>query len=238
MEGMKLHSTNPSLLPHGGLSVVDARDGTTPMCKLLQPLMGIGSQWRFSSWLMVDLCVQHAGIATVVSDFLTSFPQQHTCLSLTHLQKVDEMLRRYRHLISDLTNEEYYILFQAYEKLCHFGLQFPDAGTAGGCHGAYFAQVYEMCFQKYNNITLDQITFCQGGETNNIFIHAIECGLPWLGLQYMVRDSQKVISERRNVYSLPASLFAASVGKDLDTVYELLQRGSGLFESALALYDR
>ena len=213
-EGEKLGS-----LPHGGLSLVDTEDGSTPLRKLLQPLMG--DDFGERSWRTIDLCVRHAGIAVVAADFLTTIPTEMMCLSTYHLARVDFLLQRYTHLMQNVSHEnDFFILFEAFKKLCHLGFD-------GRQYHSYFAEVYQLCFTRYLSVPLDQLSF--NGE--NIFYHAVSSGLPWPGLQFITKDSTKAISERRNRHELPASLFAASIGNDINTTYELLQRDSGLFDS-------
>ena len=117
------------------------------------------------------------------------------------------------------------------------------------------------------NTTKYETASVVGGERNGngkaILFRAIECGLPWLGLQYIIRDTRNkgnALDDQRERHRqqeqkrndaddagvsvaadtrllLPTSLFAASVGKDLDTIYELLLRGGGcgLFDRAILM---
>jgi hypothetical protein len=216
IEGQKLGT-----LPHGGLSLPDA-DGSTPLSKLLQPLMN--ADFGETSWRTIDFCVRHSGIAVVAADFLTSLPTKLMVLSTAHLHRVDFLLNRYKHLMQNLSHDtDFTILFEAYKKLCllpFYGRQIHS----------YFAEVYQLCFTRYVSLPVNQITV-HGGE--HILYHAIACGLPWHGLQFMA-NSFEATPQKRKRYQLPPSLYSASIGHDLNTTYELIQRDVGLFDYAMA----
>ena len=217
-------------LRHGGLSLEEGsylKDVETPIGLILQPLLkgqGTGSSsFNDNFHKIIDLCVHYAGIAVVAADFIKFFPIKMTLLMPMHQSRANTLLKKYEHLLQKITNEDdLYLFYEAYESICHLPFGKRDVYP-------YYSELYQLCFGRYLAITADRITI----KGNNLFFHAVTRRLPWKGLQFIAKDSNRVILERRNQDHLPASLFAAINGNNVDTIYQLLRRDIGLFDQCV-----
>jgi len=212
-------------LPNGGLTLKDS-SGMTPLSHILRTLFrddGNG-HGHGGLWDCVDTCVRLVGIAVVAAEFIVSFPTTMNILSMMHLSRVALLQDRYTDALDALSGDARFLLYEAFEKVCLLPFSMDE-------NKAYYSELYRLCFRGHLPAGAGGITITLGGTTTSLFYFAAGRGLPWSrGLKFIAEANKKAILRKDREYGLPASLFAANVGQDIDTIYELLRRDIGLFD--------
>ena len=170
------------------------------------------------NWDCVDTCVRCVGIVPVYCSSLIFFPMKFMTIGISQLEaSCNFIVERYKHLLQDFSNDDLLHMYNTFAATCN-SLRF-----CGKLDALYYKRLFEVCFLKGQ---MHRINF----NNENILYIAIRDNVDWWkGLQFIFKESGKAIADRSNEFELPAPLFAAAVGSNLDTIYELFRGDVGLF---------
>ena len=169
------------------------------------------------NWDCVDVCVRCVGPVPVYCASVIFFPMKFMTIGISQLESsCNFIVERYNHLLQQISNDDLFHLYKTFAAPC--SLPF-----CGKLDALYYKRLFEVCFLEGQ---MHRINF----NNENILYIAIRDNLDWWkGLQFIFKESGKAIADRSNEFELPAPLFAAAVGSNLDTIYELFRGDVGLF---------
>jgi hypothetical protein len=137
-----------------------------------------------------------------------------TTIGTSQLDTCKVISERYQHFFEHLSNDDLLQLYEAFAAVC--SLPF-----CGKLDSLYYGRLFEACALKGQMHRIN----C---DNENILYTAIRDNLDWWkGLRYIYQESGEAIMEKSNDYELPAPLFAATVGSNVDTIYELFRGDVG-----------
>lgn len=201
---------------NGGLTSADMRN-CSPLHKILQH-QNIANSFGLPDtydWDCVDTCVISIGFTPVYCAAITFFPMKFTTIGISQLETCKVISEKYKHYLPNLSNSDLLQLYGAFVAVC--SLPF-----CGKLDALYYKRLYEACFLK------GQMHRINGDNNENILYIAIRDNLDWWrGLRYIYQESGEAIVEKSNNDELPAPLFAAAVGSNLGTIYELFRGDVG-----------
>jgi hypothetical protein len=199
-------------LVNGGLTSADILN-CSPLHKILQ--CHIPNSLNIpDAWDCVDTCVARIGFTPVYCAAITFFPMKFTTIGTSQLDTCKVISERYQHFFEHLSNDDLLQLYEAFAAVC--SLPF-----CGKLDSVYYGRLFEACALKGQMHRIN----C---DNENILYTAIRDNLEWWkGLRYIYQESGEAIMEKSNDYELPAPLFAATVGSNVDTIYELFRGDVG-----------
>lgn len=214
---------NRPTLMNGGLTYADLL-AYSPLHNILQShllrkCVDISVEGKSEeNWDCVDVCVSCVGVVPVYCASVIFFPMKFMTIGISQLEaSCNFIIERYNHLLQNVSNDDLLHLYKTFAAPCN-SLPF-----CGKLDALYYKRLFEVCFLEGQ---MHRINF----NNENILYIAIRDNLDWWkGLRFIFKESGKAIADRSNEFELPAPLFAAAVGSNLDTIYELFRGDVGLF---------